>query len=221
MRHFGHVTIGRAGLVPALSLAAVFALFGWRTGFVPIGMAALLGGIGGTGSLLIHELGHSFAARRLPGIRSAEVKFIWMGAATRFEGRYETGQEQAKVAIAGPQTSFILAITLGAACLFPVPFDIKGSMLLLCLFNIAIGVLNLLPTFPLDGHKVAVGLLWSATGSQKTARTVIRRIGAGWALLELPGALLLIITRPVLGIVVAMIAASFFAQKRLTRKLSV
>jgi Zn-dependent protease len=219
MRRFGHVTIGRAGLGPTLILAAVFALFGWRAG-VPVGMSALLGGIGGTGSLLIHELGHSFAARRMPGIRSADVKLIWMGAATRFEGRYETGKEQSRVAIAGPQTSFIFAITLVAACFFPLPADVKEGMFLLCLFNVAIGVLNLVPTYPLDGHKLAVGLLWSVTGSQQKARKIIRRIGIGWAALEVPGALLLIVARPGLGLVVAMIAASFFSQKRLTRKLS-
>src|SRR5207249_3855033 len=81
------VTIGPGGLAPILLLAGIFAAFGARTG-LPIVKMALLGGIGGTASLLVHELGHVSVARRLKGIRTASVSLIWMGAASRFEGKY-------------------------------------------------------------------------------------------------------------------------------------
>ncbi len=65
----------------------------------------------------------------------------------------------------------------------PVPFAVKELMLILVLFNVAIGVLNLVPAHPLDGHKLAVGMLWCAISSGK-ARKIIRRIGLGWAAVE-------------------------------------
>jgi Zn-dependent protease len=211
------VTIGPGGLAPIVVLAAVFGGFGAKAG-LPIAMSALLGGIGGTGSLLVHELGHVRAARRLAGIRSAAVSLIWAGAATRFEGSYANGREQAKVAIAGPQASFVLAISLLLAVFLPMPIVGKELLLILVFFNVAIGVLNLVPAHPLDGHKLAVGLLWCATGSEKKARKVIRRIGIGWAVVELPSAAFLLVQKPHLGAAVAVMAASVFVQKRFARK---
>jgi hypothetical protein len=117
------VRIGAGGFAPVLLLAGLFALFGYELG-VPVAMAALVGGIGGTASLLIHEFGHVHAARRSAGIQSAAVSLIWLGAATRFEGKYSSGREQARVAIAGPQASFVLALSLVADCFLPMPFHV-------------------------------------------------------------------------------------------------
>ena len=210
------VTIGPGGLAPVLVLAAVFGAFGAKAG-LPVAMAALLGGIGGTASLLVHELGHVRAARRLAGIRSAAVSLIWAGAATRFEGSYANGREQARVAIAGPQASLAFALSLLAAVFLPVPLAVKELLLVLVLFNVAIGLLNLVPAHPLDGHKLAVGLLWCATGSERKARKIIRRIGLGWAAIELPSAAFLLVQKPHLGLALVVMAASLFVQKRLTR----
>jgi Zn-dependent protease len=211
------VSIGLGALGPVLLLAALFGAFGAKVG-VPIATAALLGGIGGTASLLVHELGHVRAARRSTGIRSAAVSLIWLGAATRFEGKYSSGRDQARVAIAGPRASFVLALSLVAACFLPMPLQVKEAVLLLALFNVAIGVLNLVPAYPLDGHKLAVGLLWSATGSERKARRVLRRIGFGCLALELPSAAVLITARPPLGLAAVVMAVSLFAQKRFVRK---
>jgi Zn-dependent protease len=211
------VTIGPGGLAPVVLLAGVFAAFGSRAG-IPIGIAALLGGVGGTASLLVHELGHVSAARRSAGIRSATVSLIWLGAATRLEGRYASGREQARVAIAGPEASFACALVLVAACFLPLPLDLKKAGLLLALFNVLIGLLNLVPASPLDGHKFVVGLLWCATGSEQKARRVIRRVGLGWAAVELPAAALLLLQRPLLGFAVVAIAASLLVQNRVARR---
>jgi Zn-dependent protease len=211
------VSIGPGGLAPVLLLAALFGTVGAKVG-VPVAAAALLGGIGGTASLLVHELGHVRAARRSAGIRSVAVSLIWLGAATRFEGRYETGREQARVAIAGPRASFVLALSLAAACFLPIPLQVKDAVLLLALFNVAIGVMNLVPVYPLDGHKLALGLLWCATGSEKKARRFIRRAGLGWAAVELSSAAFLCVQRPHLGLAVVAMAATLLAQKPLIRK---
>jgi Zn-dependent protease len=211
------ITIGRGGLAPVAVFAGLFALFASSIQ-LPVGVAALLGGIGGTASLLVHELGHVRAARRLAGIRSADVSLIWLGAATRFEGKYANGREQAKVAIAGPQASFVFALALIACCLVPSPLMVKDMLLALALFNVVLGVLNLVPAHPLDGHKLVVGLLWSLTGSESKARRILRRIGFGWAALEFPTAAFLLFEKPHLGVMIVLTAVTFLAQKRFTRK---
>ncbi len=211
------VRIGPGGLAPAVLLAGLFALYGARLG-VPVAMAALLGGIGGTASLLVHELAHVAAARKLAGIRSAVVSLRWFGAATELDGRYETGREQMKVAIAGPRASFALALGLFAECFLPGPAHLRLAVFLLALFNVGLAVLNLVPAYPLDGYKLVVGLLWSWTGSERKARRIVRRIGLGWMALELPGSVFLLVEKPRIGVAVVFVALVFLAQKRLVRK---
>jgi Zn-dependent protease len=210
------VRIGPGGLVPVVFLAGFFAVFAPYAG-LSYGVAALLGAIGGTVSLIVHELGHVRAARKLNSIRSADVSLMWAGAATRFEGKYASGREQVRVAIAGPRTSFAFAGALLLPCLFPTsPF--RDIFLALVAFNVLLGIVNLLPAAPSDGHKVVVGLLWSATGSEGKARRIIRRIGVGWAALELPSAVALLFAKPEAGIVAVFLAAVFMGQKHFTRK---
>ena len=60
--------------------------------------------------------------------------------------------------------------------------------------------------------------MWAATGSERKASSILRRIGFGCAVLELPSALFLLVEKPQLGVAVAVTAASFVIQKRLTRK---
>jgi Zn-dependent protease len=211
------VNIGPGGLVLVLLLTSAFGIVGARAG-LPVVMAALLGAVGGTASLLVHELGHVCAARRAEGISSAVISFYWLGAVTRFEGRYEDGRQQWRVAVAGPLASFAVATSLVATCFLPMPFHVKAAVLLLAVFNVALGVLNLLPAHPLDGHNLAVGLLWAITGSEQKARRVLRRIGIGWAALEAPAAGLFVVERPNLGLVVSALCACLVMQKRLARR---
>jgi Zn-dependent protease len=206
------VRIGPGGLVPVLVLAAFFAVLGAEIG-VPIATAALLGAVGGTTSLLFHEFGHVRAARGAAGIRSAAVSLFWLGAATRFEGTYRQGREQTKVAIAGPLASFVLGFSLAAMSLLPMPPQIRGSVLLLAFFNLTLGVFNLLPVYPFDGYKVVVGLLWAATGSETRARRILRRVGIGWAAVEVPAAAVLVVERPNVGLVAAPLAAVVLGQR--------
>jgi Zn-dependent protease len=210
------VRMGPGGLVPVLFFAAFFAAFAKYTG-IPVGAAALLGAVGGMVSLFVHELGHVRAARKISGIRSAKVSLFWAGATTRFEGKYATGREQMQVAIAGPRASFAFGGGLFLMCAFPIS-HFRGMVFALALFNVLIGLLNLLPTYPLDGHKLAVGMLWSATGSEGQAKRIIRRIGVCWAALELPSAVALLFARPQVGIVALVLVGSVMAQKRFVRK---
>jgi Zn-dependent protease len=211
------VTIGRGGLAPVFIFGALFALISAQGG-LPIATAAVIGAIGGTASLIAHELGHVRAARKLTGLQPIGVSLIWLGAATRLEGAYSSGRDQARVAIAGPMVSFGVSLSLIPVLFLPLSLGVKDLIILLALFNIAIGVLSLIPANPLDGYKLLVGLLWSALGSEAAARRLIRRLAMPWVAFELVGAGVLLVEKPFLGPTVIAIGASLFGQKLFARR---
>jgi Zn-dependent protease len=217
LQHPIPVTIGQGGLAPVLALGALFALIGARGG-LPVTTAAVIGAIGGTASLIVHELVHVRAASKLTGLRPTGVSLGWLGAATRLEGAYASGRDQAKVAIAGPRASFGVALSLVPVLFLPIPVGLKDIVITLAALNIAIGVLNLIPANPLDGYKLIVGLLWSALGSEKAARRLIRRLAFAWVVVEIVGAGALLVEKPLLGATVVVAGASLFGQKLFARR---
>ena len=177
----------------------------------------MLGGIGGTASLLVHEFGHVRVARSLGGIQSARVSLVWLGAATRIEGAYATGKEQSRVAIAGPRASFEFACSIAALTALPMPLEFRKALLLLALLNVAIGVLNLVPAYPMDGYKLVHGLLWSATGSEHKAQQALGRVGHVAFLVGPAVMTALVIAKPNIGVGASFMAGTLVAQKRLMR----
>ena len=211
------IVLSRGAFVPLGVFALMFVAFsGGSKPSVLVG-AALLGGVGGIVSLIVHELGHVSVAKRLAGVRPEKVSVMCLGAAAHLEGSYRNGREQARMALGGPAASFALAVALSVPVLFPAPAWLKVATLALALLNVGIGVLSLLPVHPLDGHKVLVGLVWWAVGSEERARRIIKRVGTGLLAVDLTFAVLLLAERPVIGATVIAVAAVAYAQKRLVR----
>lgn len=210
-----HLAMGRGGITPVLALAALFAALAARIG-LDVPTAAAVGGVGGAASLIVHELGHVCAARHIAGVRPLRISLIWLGAGTWFEGQYARGRDQVRVAIGGPQASMLLALSLTAFAALPMPLGLKELIVALAFFNVAIAVVNLLPTRPFDGHKVLTGLLWCATGSENRGRLLIRRAGYACVAAEISGVPLLLYEKPRLGVVACVALTSLFLQKCLT-----
>ncbi len=211
------VTIGNGGFFPVLVFAALFGGISARAG-VPVATATVVGAIGGTGSLIAHELGHIRAAQKVTGLRPIGVSLIWLGAVTKLEGAYKSGRDQARVAIAGPKTSLAIALCMTPVLFMPIPINLREIVFALIALNVGIAVLSLIPANPLDGYKVIVGLLWSVLGSQAAAHQLVRRTAILWIVVELVGTSVLLVQRPFLGATVVAIGASLFAQNRFTRR---
>ena len=139
------------------------------------------------------------------------------GAAAHLDGSYRNGREQARIALGGPEASFAFALVLSAPILFPAPAWLKIGSLALALLNAGIGGLSLLPVHPLDGHKLVVGIVWWAVGSEERARRIINRVGVWLLAVDLSLSVLLLAARPVLGATVIAIATVAYGQKRLLR----
>jgi Zn-dependent protease len=113
--------------------------------------------------------------------------------------------------------SFGVAVSLLPILLLPIPVGLKDLVITLAALNVALGLLSLIPASPLDGYKLIVGLLWSALGSEASARRLIRRVTSTWIVIEVAGTGFLLVEKPLVGIAVIVIAASLFGQKVFAR----
>ena len=209
------IVFSRGAFVPVGVFALLFVAFSGSSAPAVLAAVALLGGVGGVVSLIVHELGHVSIARRLSAVRPEKVAVMSLGAAAHFDGSYRNGREQARMALGGPEASFSFALALIIPVLLPAPMSLRMGALALVLLNVTIGVLSLLPVHPLDGHKLIVGLVWWVVGSEARARRIIKRVGFSLLAVDASAVVLLLAARPLMGVAVAAVAAVAFAQKRL------
>jgi Zn-dependent protease len=110
-------------------------------------------------SVLLHELAHSYFAKRY-GVNIYSITLLLFGGVASMEIPKKPGQE-AKMAFAGPLTSLII----GFICLFiysyiisPNPALSQNSVSLIIWIlgsmNLMLGIFNLLPAFPMDGGRI-------------------------------------------------------------------
>lgn len=118
-----------------------------------LGFAAALGLFA---SVLLHELGHALAARRL-GIETKRITLWLLGGVAQMERIPREPQKELWIALAGPAVSFALAF------LFRLAQGESGALGFLTHYlasvNLMLGLFNLLPALPLDGGRVYRALL--------------------------------------------------------------
>ena len=128
-------------------------------------------------SVLLHELAHVLIARRL-GIQSSGITLFALGGVSHLDDD-ETGTPRADIAvsIAGPLTSLAIGLALGSISLIPNALIDPAHIEYVALANIAIGLFNLLPLFPLDGGRVLSAALWAITGDRRRALRAASLVG--------------------------------------------
>ena len=114
-------------------------------------------------SILIHELGHAFAARAV-GSDSIGIELQSMGGLTAYRPRRSLSRlEQIGVSLAGPFSGFALGTAaLVLANILDVSTTRSGDNVVLfdlLWVNFGWGLFNLLPVLPLDGGTVMQNLL--------------------------------------------------------------
>jgi Zn-dependent protease len=121
-------------------------------------------------SILVHELGHALAGRRL-GL-SPQIILRGMGGLTMWAaGRQVTPWQSIGVSLAGPFAGFALALVLILLGAPPseAPRVLQYAYRDALWVNIAWGLLNLLPILPLDGGNVMRDALALFRGRQDAA----------------------------------------------------
>jgi Zn-dependent protease/CBS domain-containing protein len=128
-------------------------------------------------SVLIHEFAHSLVAKSY-GIDVSRITLFIFGGISQIAGEPRSAGEEFWIAIVGPITSLALGIIFWE--LEPL---VAGSQPFLALFqylfyiNIALGIFNLIPGFPLDGGRVLRAIVWRITGKYRRATAIAATTG--------------------------------------------
>jgi len=129
-------------------------------------------------SVILHELGHVMAAKKL-GIKVIEVELMPYGGVVRMEELSKLGgTSEAVVSAAGPAASLVLALAGSLLRGYGKVFDLALR------YNLIICIFNLLPIIPLDGGKIARNLLNFFMGYRQSTR-ILTLAGKAAALLLL------------------------------------
>ena len=112
------------------------------------------------GSVLAHELGHSFVALRNKIPVKGITLFVFGGVA-QIEKEPNSAGAEFRIAIAGPIVSLALAAGFfGLGNYWKDFIMISAPSLYLARINLILALFNLIPGFPLDGGRVFRALLW-------------------------------------------------------------
>lgn len=128
--------------------------------------------------VLLHELAHALVAMRFRApVRSISL-FIFGGVA-QFERDAPSPRAELLISLAGPATSLGLGF-LGVLCAVAfsqAPEPIGGLFWWLGTVNLALGVFNLLPSFPLDGGRALRAIAWFVSEDVQWSNRVALRSG--------------------------------------------
>ncbi len=126
--------------------------------------------------VILHELGHSFAARRY-GVKTVEIVMYLIGGVARLE-RALKPREELWVALAGPAVNVVIA---GLLYLFLMR---QNSQIVaeIMVANLALAAFNMLPAFPMDGGRVLRSLLSFRYDDLKSTQ-IASAIGRGLAVM--------------------------------------
>jgi Zn-dependent protease len=142
-------------------------------------------------SVLLHELGHALASRRLgTGVRGITLELL--GGYTELAREAPQPRVEALVSLAGPLASFAVAAGAGAAA-YALPDGTAAAhfVVQVAVSNGVIAVFNTLPGLPLDGGRALAALIWAASGDPHRARRIAGAAGQALAALCVAGAVAL------------------------------
>ena len=144
-------------------------------------------------SLLLHELGHAFEARR-EGMEIEGITLWLFGGVAKFKGMFPSAGAEFRIAIAGPLVSLVLGVvfSLGAWAISTTD-AVDAVAAWLGYINLTLLVFNMLPALPLDGGRVLRSALWHTRGDFLGATRAAARFGRGFAFLFIAGGVFLFI----------------------------
>jgi Zn-dependent protease/CBS domain-containing protein len=127
-------------------------------------------------SILLHELGHAWEARR-EGLEVDGITLWLFGGVSQFKGGFPNAGAEFRIAIAGPLVSLVLGVFFVLVAIAGLPSAVDGVAAWLGYINLALLVFNLIPALPLDGGRVLRAALWQSKGDLGWATRVGTDIG--------------------------------------------
>ena len=205
---------------------------------------AVAAAFGFFGSILLHELGHAFAARR-EGIAVSGIDLFFFGGVMKMSSDTRSPGQEFRIAVAGPLVTLGIVVVVALVCTAllgwngfldvatlsdtrSVPSALDLWLSFLVSMNALLLIFNLIPAFPLDGGRIARAVVWAFTGDRNRATRVSATLGQGFAgLLILYGLYQLVATDEttgglwaiVLGYLLGSSARAAIAQSAFTERL--
>jgi Zn-dependent protease/CBS domain-containing protein len=137
--------------------------------------------------VLLHELGHVFAARRY-GVKTSDITLWPFGGIANLERIPEKPSEELVVAVAGPAVNvviaalliFVLGATIDPEHLTQIQDPTISMAAKIAGANIFLVLFNMIPAFPMDGGRVLRALLAIRLGHAR-ATEIAAMIGQAFA----------------------------------------
>jgi Zn-dependent protease len=194
-------------------------------------------------SIVLHELGHAFAALR-NGIGISSIQLWIFGGMARMDRESPSPAAEFKVAVAGPLVTLAIVIVLSAAGIAAVGADefkravliesgsgVSGVMAMigwLASINLIVLLFNLLPAFPMDGGRIVRAIAWWRSGDRNSATRFAANLGRVFGYLFIGGGLALVavgdafggVWLALIGFVINSSARAASAQTKLGGRLS-
>ena len=129
------------------------------------------------GSIVVHELAHSWVALRYKVPVSRITLFIF-GGVSQIAGEPPSASAEFLIAVVGPLTSIALAALF--FLLEPLLVNIAPALAVakyLALINALLGLFNLIPGFPLDGGRVFRAIVWGINKNFRRATLIAASTG--------------------------------------------
>jgi Zn-dependent protease/CBS domain-containing protein len=145
-------------------------------------------------TVLLHELAHALVAKKR-GVDVPKITLFIFGGVSHLSEQPKTAREEFAIAIAGPLTSFAIAIVTGLVAFFATGGNekVEGMFGYLASINVTLGVFNLLPGFPLDGGRVLRSIVWGRTQSFQRATRAAAGVGQLFAYALITGGIVLLL----------------------------
>jgi Zn-dependent protease/CBS domain-containing protein len=134
---------------------------------------------------LVHDLAHAFVARRR-GVRVEGFSVSFFGGTTPYDATGDSPRSELAIAAAGPLVSMAVGVLLLALAFAMAVLRTVDSLIdlifVLGLINLALGIINFIPAYPLDGGRLVRALVWAKTGSPRQGSVWAARVGTvvGW-----------------------------------------
>jgi Zn-dependent protease len=194
-------------------------------------------------SIVLHELGHAFAAQR-SGIGISSIQLWIFGGMARMDRESPNAAAEFKVAVAGPLVTLAIVVVLTVIGVAAVGADefrraveiesgsgVSGAMAMvgwLAWINGVVLLFNLLPAFPMDGGRIVRAVAWRLTGDRNSATRFAAGLGRIFGYLFIAGGLALTVTGDafsgvwlaLIGFIISSSARAASMQTRLTGKIS-
>ncbi len=179
--------------------------------------AAVIGVLAFLGSLVGHELGHSYVAKR-NGVHVVEITLWLFGGVAKLEGDADDAGAEFRIAAAGPAMSGLIAVAAGFGAWGIDRLDgsrvLLGLLIWLSAINVVLAVSNLLPAFPLDGGRMLRAVLWRRSRHKRRATRTASLIGQVLAGVMAAGAVALMWSSPWSGVWILALGLFLFVAAR-------